>query len=126
MARDAAGGVKSVEGRVDRAGVTLIAALYTFYQEHERCGELDSAVDGDRVWMACTCSAMISRNAKDDRPTRPASASGTLLSLSFSGLALRPDRCIRGDKRAMKRPTPWTDDATQTICQPHARPGGLV
>jgi hypothetical protein len=48
------------------AGVTLLDALYAFYQEHERCGELDSAVDGDRVWMACTCGASISRCADDD------------------------------------------------------------
>jgi hypothetical protein len=25
----------------------LLAALYAFFQEHERCGDLDSAVDGD-------------------------------------------------------------------------------
>jgi hypothetical protein len=36
-----------------------LAALYAFFQEHERCGELDSAVD--RVWMTCTSSAVINR-----------------------------------------------------------------
>jgi len=46
--------------------VTLLAALYAFFLEHERCGELDSAVDGDRVGMACTWGAVINRCADDD------------------------------------------------------------
>jgi len=29
--------------------VTLLADLDAFYLEHERCGELDSAVEDDRV-----------------------------------------------------------------------------
>ena len=29
--------------------VTLVDALYAFFQEHERCGDLDSGFDGDRV-----------------------------------------------------------------------------
>jgi hypothetical protein len=41
--------------------VTLLAALDAFFQEHRRCGDLDAAVEGDRVWMACTCGAIISR-----------------------------------------------------------------
>jgi hypothetical protein len=41
--------------------VPLLDALYGFYQEHERCGDLDSAVEDDRVWMTCTCGAVISR-----------------------------------------------------------------
>jgi len=48
------------------AGVPLLADLDAFYLEHERSGELDSAVDGDRVWMACTCGAAINRCADDD------------------------------------------------------------
>jgi hypothetical protein len=48
--------------RIQTAGVTLLAALYALFQENERCGELDSAVDGDRVWMACgACGAVINR-----------------------------------------------------------------
>jgi hypothetical protein len=31
-----------------------------------RCGDLDSAVEGDRVWMTCTCGAVINRSADDD------------------------------------------------------------
>jgi hypothetical protein len=43
--------------------VTLLATFYAFFLERERCGELDSAVDGDRVRMACTCGAVINRCA---------------------------------------------------------------
>src|SRR5262245_63192098 len=25
------------------------------YQEHRRCRDLDRSVEGDRVWMTCTC-----------------------------------------------------------------------
>jgi hypothetical protein len=28
--------------------------------------ELDSAVEGDRVWMTCTCGAVINRSVGDD------------------------------------------------------------
>jgi len=48
------------------AGVSLLAALYAFYLEHEYCGDLDSAVEGDRVWMTCTRGAVINRCADDD------------------------------------------------------------
>ena len=48
------------------AGVPLFADLDACYQEHERRGELDSAVKGDRVWMACTCGAVINRCADDE------------------------------------------------------------
>jgi hypothetical protein len=33
---------------------SLLHTLYAFYLEHERCGELDSAVKKDRIWMTCT------------------------------------------------------------------------
>ena len=51
---------------LDRRGVTLFDALWAFYQEHEYCRELDTGVEGDRVWMTCTCGAGISRNADRD------------------------------------------------------------
>ena len=50
--------------RVTSSAVTLLAALYAFYLEHQYCGDLDSAVEGDRVWMACC--AVINRGADDD------------------------------------------------------------
>jgi hypothetical protein len=31
------------------AAVTVLAAIMAFYQEHDRCGELDGGVYGDRV-----------------------------------------------------------------------------
>ena len=36
-----------------RMTTTLIGALEAFILEHEYCGELDSGVEGDRVWMTC-------------------------------------------------------------------------
>jgi hypothetical protein len=41
--------------------VALFDALYDFLQEHQYCGDLDGGVDGDRVWMTCTCGAVIVR-----------------------------------------------------------------
>ena len=39
----------------------LGAALEAFILEHKYCGELDAAVEVDRVWMTCTCGAVIDR-----------------------------------------------------------------
>ena len=39
----------------------LGAALEAFILEHEYCGDLDAAVEADRVWMTCTCGASINR-----------------------------------------------------------------
>jgi hypothetical protein len=38
---------------------SLGAALEAFILEYEYCGELDAAVEDDRVWMTCTCGAVI-------------------------------------------------------------------
>jgi hypothetical protein len=43
------------------ASTDLGAALEAFILEHEYCGELDGAVEGDRVWFTCTCGAVICR-----------------------------------------------------------------
>jgi hypothetical protein len=40
---------------------TLGAVREAFILEHEFCGELDSAVQDNRVWMTCTCGAAIVR-----------------------------------------------------------------
>jgi len=40
---------------------TLSAALEALILEHEYCGELDSDVEEDCVWMKCTCGAGINR-----------------------------------------------------------------
>jgi hypothetical protein len=44
----------------------LLRDLYAFYTEHHRCGELDGGVEGERVWMARTCGAVINRDADRD------------------------------------------------------------
>jgi hypothetical protein len=44
----------------------VLAALYAFFQEYERCGDLDSSLEGDRVWMTRMCGAVINRSADDD------------------------------------------------------------
>jgi len=41
--------------------VTLLADLDAFYLKHEHCGELDPVVEGDRVWMTCTCGAVMTQ-----------------------------------------------------------------
>jgi hypothetical protein len=46
--------------------MTLLDDLHAFLQEHRRCGDLDSGLDGARVWMTRTCGAVINRSADDD------------------------------------------------------------
>jgi hypothetical protein len=38
--------------------MTLLAAVYAFFQEHERCGDLDSGVLGDDSGALARCSAV--------------------------------------------------------------------
>jgi hypothetical protein len=51
---------------LDPGGVTLFDALWAFYQAHQYCSDLDGGVEGRRVWMTCTCGAVITRNADRD------------------------------------------------------------
>jgi len=48
-------------GLVSRAILPLMSALLSaldaFLQEHRRCGELDGGLDGDTVWLVCSCGA---------------------------------------------------------------------
>jgi hypothetical protein len=46
--------------------VAIFAAVEAFILEHEYCGELNSGVEDERVWMTCTCGAVINRNADRD------------------------------------------------------------
>jgi hypothetical protein len=39
--------------------ITLGDVRGAFILEHEYCGELDGAVETDRVGMTCTCGAVI-------------------------------------------------------------------
>ncbi len=41
----------------------IYAALEAFIQEHLYCGELDTGLEGDRVWMTCSCGAVLVRAA---------------------------------------------------------------
>ena len=45
----------------------LLAALDAFLQEHRRCGELDGGIEGERVWMACDCGAVIVQRLSPER-----------------------------------------------------------
>jgi hypothetical protein len=38
----------------------LLIALEAFVLEHSRCGELNSAVEGDQAWIACSCGGRMS------------------------------------------------------------------
>jgi hypothetical protein len=51
---------------LDQRRRTLFDALQAFFQEHQYCGDLDGGVEGDRVWMTCTCGAGINLNADRD------------------------------------------------------------
>jgi hypothetical protein len=44
----------------------VLLDLDAFFLEHRCCGDLDSAVEGDRVWMTCICGAVTNRSADDD------------------------------------------------------------
>ena len=62
-----------------------------FILEHEYCGEIDGGVEDERVWMTCTCGAMIARNhgAVDRRMADGAEVPvDLLLALEFTRRAL--------------------------------------
>jgi hypothetical protein len=44
---------------------TLGADLAAFIREHDTCGDLDTGLEDDRVWMTCTCGAFIRRHQDD-------------------------------------------------------------
>jgi hypothetical protein len=44
-----------------RQTIGLGAALAAFSAEHEYCGELDTGLEKDRVWVTCTCGAELNR-----------------------------------------------------------------
>ncbi len=41
--------------------LAALLALEAFIQEHLYCGDLDTGVEEDRVWMTCSCGAVINR-----------------------------------------------------------------
>jgi len=42
----------------------LALSLDAFYLEHRLCGDLDGGVEGDRVWMTCSCGAVLVRDVR--------------------------------------------------------------
>jgi hypothetical protein len=41
----------------------LLVALTAFFNEHQRCGELDGGRDNGYVWLRCSCGAQIAHPA---------------------------------------------------------------
>jgi hypothetical protein len=41
--------------------VSLLTDLDAFSTEHRCGGDLDAGVEGDRVWMTCSCGAVLVR-----------------------------------------------------------------
>jgi hypothetical protein len=40
-------------------------ALWAFFEEHRRCGELDGAVEDGRLWVSCECGAQMTHPVGD-------------------------------------------------------------
>ena len=45
--------------------MSLLTDLDAFFTDHRRCGDLDAAVDGPIVWMACDCGASMARRVDE-------------------------------------------------------------
>jgi hypothetical protein len=41
----------------------LLVALTAFFDEHQRCGELDGGRDNGYIWLRCSCGAQIAHPA---------------------------------------------------------------
>ena len=41
--------------------MSLLTELDAFYLDHRRCGDLDAGVEDDRVWLTCSCGAVLVR-----------------------------------------------------------------
>ena len=55
--------------------MSLLTDLDAFSTEHRLCGDLDGGVDGEMVWMTCTCGArMVRRVDVDDDASQLARA----------------------------------------------------
>lgn len=40
-------------------------ALWAFFEEHHRRGELDGGVEGEVLWMTCECGARLAKLLKE-------------------------------------------------------------
>jgi hypothetical protein len=62
----------------------LLAALEAFLQKHRRCGELDSGVEDEVVWMSCECGAsVIHRQREGDHVRHSLLAVGSVVVVSL-------------------------------------------
>lgn len=48
---------------------TLLEALTAFFEEHQRCGELDGGRDNGYIWLGCSCGAQITHPVNAPSPT---------------------------------------------------------
>ena len=48
---------------------TLLEALTAFFEEHQRCGELDGGRDNGYIWLGCSCGAQITHPVTAPSPT---------------------------------------------------------
>jgi len=46
----------------------FLATLDAFLQEHRPCGDLGGGMDGETVWLACSCRAQIVHPVKEPAP----------------------------------------------------------
>jgi hypothetical protein len=51
------------EGNGATAMQGLLAALTAFFDEHQRCGELDGGRENRYIWLGCSCGAQIAHLA---------------------------------------------------------------
>jgi len=47
----------------------LLGALTAFFDEHQRCGELDGGRENGYIWLRCSCGAQIAHPAIVPLPT---------------------------------------------------------
>jgi hypothetical protein len=57
------------EGNGATAMQGLLAALTAFFDEHQRCGELDGGRDNGYMWLGCSCGAQIAHLVSAPTPT---------------------------------------------------------
>jgi hypothetical protein len=50
--------------------MSLLTELDAFFTDHRQCGDLDAAVDGPAVWIACDCGASMARRVDVDDDAR--------------------------------------------------------
>ena len=85
---------------------TILDALDAFLQKHRRYGELDGGVEGERVWMACSCGGAL------DGPLRRkdgggADAAPSALQVSQTLKPAPPNRYLDAPLQRRILPSAW-------------------